>query len=173
MQCPNCGTTVEENSKFCYNCGAPLEKEAPKNPPSGKILPPPPPPPKQEVSVFSIIFAIALGLASLIFFHNIYSDIGKNLETGAKMALHATLTFPVVIIAFVLLLDLQKRKPEFKVAIIPYFITAMTLLARLIIESGAYFYEKYQKTAIYVIVFITMVILTAIILYAQKKHKEE
>lgn len=172
MQCQNCGTTVQEDSKFCYHCGAPLENQS-LEVSSKKTLPPPPSPPKSEVSAFSIIFAIALGIASLIFFHNAYNDIGKGLREEATLGLHATLTLPLVIIAFVLLLDLRKRKPEFRVAIIPYFITAMTLLARFIIESGVYFYEKYQKPAIYVTVFITMMILTAIILYAQKKHKED
>jgi hypothetical protein len=48
MQCPQCGTPLPPNARFCYGCGANLSGAPPAPPPPGMPgygAPPPPPPP--------------------------------------------------------------------------------------------------------------------------------
>jgi len=172
MICPNCQKEVEDNINFCNYCGANLKEVPEKNIP----LPKPPSPQKQKrVSPLSIVFSIGLGVAALIFFSRLYIDLGEAVDPnapGAKLGIRAALTIPLVLIAFLLFFNVQRKRPEFEVVIYPYFIVSMILLASLIIESGALFYERYQKVAIYVILFLVIAVLTGIILYIQKKIHE-
>lgn len=169
MKCENCGTIIDDNSKFCYNCGHQIGTKVVSSTPANPVQKIENK--KSKTSPFSVIFAVGLTIAALIFFNKIYRDLGEAMrDRTSEITMRTVFVLPVVVIAFVLFFSLYRKDSKYRVGLIPYFITALWLLLRLLIEMGVFFYERYQEATVYVSMILVMFTLTALIFYIQRAH---
>lgn len=134
------------------------------------------------ISPISGIFAVFLTIAILILFNGLWADIIPGMAGVETEAVRAKLIFQgflmrsVYVLALVvgslfLYFSFYRKGEKYSMVILPYFVGAMIMTARWLVETGRMIIEAYDKAGVYAILTIMIIAMSLIVFYVQQKKE--
>jgi hypothetical protein len=141
------------------------------------------------LSSLSLFLAILIFVAATILFNQIWADVTDLVRPEGtsyyyrsdreflsiklnELLAHTLYVIPLLVLAIILYVTLEKKGVRYRVVTFPYFAAAGITMIRLLIDVGAFAIERYEKGGIYGVLIIVLVVLSALIFYIQKKWEE-
>jgi|GEM_PF-6730345 len=134
------------------------------------------------ISPISGIFAVFLTIAIMILFNGLWTDIipqtsGVSTELiRSKMIFQGFLIRSVYVLALVagslfLYFSFYKKGDKYSMVILPYFVGAIIMISRWLVETGKMIIEAYAKMGVYAILTIMIIAMSLIVFYVQQKKE--
>lgn len=134
------------------------------------------------ISPISGLFAVFLTIAILILFNGLWTDIVQNISGISTEAIRSKLIFQGFLIRSVYVLSLvagslflyfsfYRKGDKYSMVILPYFVGAMIMVSRWLVETGKMIIETYQKVGVYAILTV-MIIAMSLIVFSVQQNKE-
>ncbi|NCF75014.1 MAG: hypothetical protein GWO87_00825 [Xanthomonadaceae bacterium] len=103
-----------------------------------------------------------------------YKTQDKSRYITYKLLIHSAFVIPVFLLMFLIyyLIDIKEKRDDLKVVMWGYVVFAFWMLLHLIGEIGKYIIDQWENAAIYIILFLLIVIITPLAIFIQKKYTE-
>ena len=135
------------------------------------------------ISPISGRFAIFLTVAILILFNGLWTDISPEISGVSTEAIRSKMIFQGFLIRSVYALALvvgslflyfsfYKKGDKYSMVILPYFVGAIIMVARWLVETGRMIIEAYDKMGVYAILTIMIIAMSLIVFYVQQKKEK-
>jgi len=135
-----------------------------------------------DLSPLSLILTVFLVLAVLFLFEQAWNDLG-NLAGGNKYVYDATVELsrllirtvfvgPATFIALLLYFSLKGKGTRYGVITLPYFITSLIFLIRLLFDAGRFVLSEYRVIGIYIVLVFIIIVISGLIFFIQKQYEE-
>lgn len=134
-----------------------------------------------KISPISGTFAVFLTIAILILFNGLWADIipkvaGYSTVIRSQLIFQGFLIRSVYILALVagslfLYFSFYRKGEKYSMVVLPYFVGAVIMVARWLIETGKIIIETYQKVGVYAILTVMIIMMSVIVFYVQ--HRKE
>jgi hypothetical protein len=140
------------------------------------------------LSPLSLFLAILIFIAATILFNIIWADISDLVmpegviyrrgteeffsQRSRELLAHAFYVLPLLVIAIVLHVTLEKRGVKYRVVTFPYSAAAGIMTIRLVGSAGYLAIERFEKGGVYGVLISVLVVFTALVFYIQRKWEE-
>ncbi len=136
----------------------------------------------EDLSPLSLILTVFLVLAVLFLFEQAWNDLG-NLAGGDKYVYDSTVELsrllirtvfvgPATFIALLLYFSLKGKGTRYGVITLPYFITSLIFLIRLLFDAGRFVLSEYRVIGIYIVLIFIIIVISGLIFFIQKQYEE-
>lgn len=134
----------------------------------------------EDLSPFSAVLTFFLMIAVIFLFQQAWSDLGRLAGGGFDRAtvdvnilmLRALFVGPATLIALTVYFLVRGKGTRYGVVTLPYFITSLIFLVRLLFDAGRFVLQEYRVWGIYIVLIFIIVTISAIIFFIQKQYEE-
>lgn len=137
---------------------------------------------KSEISPVSGVFAIFLTVAILILFNGLWADIIPEISGISAEVIKSKIVFQGFLIRSIYVLTLvagslflyfsfYRKGEKYSMVVLPYFVGAMIMTARWLVETGRMIIETYEKAGVYAILTVMIIAMSLIVFYVQQKKE--
>lgn len=135
-----------------------------------------------DLSPVSLILTIFLVLAVIFLFEQAWNDLGRlageQLGYGydsavefSRLAVRLLFIGPATFIALFLYFSLRGKGTRYGVITLPYFITSLIFLIRLLFDVGRFVLSAYKVFGIYIVLIFLIVVISGLIFFIQKQYE--
>lgn len=135
-----------------------------------------------DLSPLSLILTIFLVLAVIFLFEQAWNDLGSLAGESArygydsetelsKLLIRSIFIGPATFIALFLYFSLKGKGTRYGVITLPYFITSLIFLIRLLFNTGKFVLNEYKVFGIYIVLVFIIIVISGIIYFIQKQYE--
>lgn len=136
----------------------------------------------EDLSPLSLFLTVFLVLAVLFLFEQAWNDLGR-LAVGdqyvsnssmelSRLLVRTVFVGPATLIALFLYFSLKGRGTRYGVITLPYFITSLIFLIRLLFDAGRFVLFEYRVFGIYIVLVFIIIVISGLIFFIQKQYEE-
>lgn len=138
----------------------------------------------KDLSPLSLILTIFLVLAVIFLFEQIWKDLGSlSGETSryrysydssielSKLIWRSIFVGPATFIALYLYFSFRGKGTRYGVITLPYFITSLIFLIRILFNAGRFVLNEYKVLGIYIVLIFLIVVISGVIFFVQKQYE--
>ena len=135
-----------------------------------------------DLSPLSLVLTIFLVLAVIFLFEQAWNDLGRlaGEHTGygynseielSKLIIRSLFVGPATFIALFLYFSLRGKGTRYGVITLPYFITSLIFLIRLLFNVGVFVLREYKSVGIYIVLIFIIIVISGLIFFIQKQYE--
>jgi len=135
-----------------------------------------------DLSPVSLLLTIFLVLAVIFLFEQAWRDIGRLAGEQSRFSYDAQIELtrllyrsffvgPITFIALYLYFTLRGKGTRYGVLTLPYFITSVIFLIRLLFDAGRFVLYQYKVLGIYIVLIFIIIVISGLIFFIQKQYE--
>ena len=136
----------------------------------------------KDLSPLSIVLTFFLVIAVIFLFQQAWNDLGRlageqvrgryspDLELS-RLLIRLLFVGPATFFALLLYFLLRGKGTKYGVLTLPYFITSLLFLIRLLFDAGRFVLNQYKVLGIYIVLIFIIVIISALIFFIQNQYE--
>ena len=136
----------------------------------------------KDLSPLSLILTFFLVIAVIFLFQQAWNDLGRlageqirgryspDLELS-RLLIRLLFVGPATFFALLLYFLLRGKGTKYGVLTLPYFITSLLFLIRLLFDAGRFVLNQYKVLGIYIVLIFIIVIISALIFFIQNQYE--